>query len=225
MDFLGELRRQLEAFRVLLSGDLSAPVEHCPGWNVLGLAGHLGNENLWVATAVRDLHGDHQHVPVSADSLDTWFAGTCETMLAELSASPDTPAWTFAPPRTVGFWRRRRCHETMVHRWDAENALGRPTPIDPGLAADGVDEVLGTMAPRQVALDRTSAPRRAVRFHATDVGATWTYGPGEPVAEIAAPAESLYLLLWNRGRLDDPPISCTGDHDTARSTLVGPLVP
>ncbi|MDI2031155.1 maleylpyruvate isomerase family mycothiol-dependent enzyme [Saccharopolyspora sp. TS4A08] len=225
MDFLGELGRQLEAFRELLGGDLSVPIEHCPGWTLRELADHLGNENLWVATAVREGHGDHQRAPAPEDGLIAWFENTCETMLAELSADPESAAWTIAPPSTVGFWRRRRCHETVIHRWDAENALGRITPISPDLAADGVAEVFDTMAPRQVSLGRAPAPRHAIRLRATDTPATWTYGPGEPVAELAATAESLTLLLWNRLTPDDPAITCTGDREAARTILDGPLVP
>lgn len=225
MDFLGELAQQLDAFRDLLRGDLSAPIEHCPGWTLRDLADHLGNENLWVAAAVRDGHGDHEHVPAPEETLLAWFEDSCTTMLAELSAAPDTSAWTFAPPNTVGFWRRRRCHETAIHRWDAENALGRTTSIDAELAADGIAEVFDTMAPRQVQLDRAPAPRRAIRISATDAATTWTYGPGVPEAEIAAPARALYLLLWNRLPLDAPDITCSGDLDLVRAALSGPLVP
>ena len=38
---------------------------------------------------------------------------------------------------------RRMAHETAIHRADAESTAGPITPLDPGLAADGVDEVLG----------------------------------------------------------------------------------
>ncbi|MGI5328418.1 hypothetical protein [Actinomadura nitritigenes] len=38
--------------------------------------------------------------------------------------------------------------EALVHRWDAENALGNRRPLDPVLAGEGVAEVFDTMAPR-----------------------------------------------------------------------------
>nr|BFE67524.1 hypothetical protein GCM10020092_008250 [Actinoplanes digitatis] len=38
-------------------------------------------------------------------------------------------------------------HEISVHRWDAEAAAGRATPIETKLAADGVNEVLDTWLP------------------------------------------------------------------------------
>lgn len=225
MDFLGELTRQLGAFRDLLHGDLSVPIEHCPGWTLRDLADHLGNENRWVATAVRDGHGDHVRAPAPDHALIPWFEETCAEMLAELTTDPDEPAWTIAPPNTVGFWHRRRCHETVIHRWDAENSLGRITPIDPELATDGVAEVFDTMAPRQVALRRSPAPQHAIRFNASDTGSVWTYGPGSAVADCTAPSETLYLLLWNRLAPNDPAVTWCGDLEAARTTLTGRLVP
>jgi uncharacterized protein (TIGR03083 family) len=216
-----QLRHQLDAFRELLSGDLNTPVEHCPGWTLYDLADHVGNGNLWVATAIREKRGDREDAPAPRDTLVSWFEHTSTTMLDALTADPETPAWTFFPPHTVGFWLRRRCQETIIHRWDAENALGRRTPIDPALADDGVAEVFDTMAPRQIVRGRASEPEVAVRVHALDTGSSWTYGPGEPVAEIAGTAEDLLLMLWGRLPATHPAIAWTGD----RTALVGPLTP
>jgi hypothetical protein len=61
----------------------------------------------------------------------------------------DAPVWNFSAYPDVGrFWPRRQAQETAVHRWDAQRAVGEPEPIEPGLAADGIDELLevwGTM--------------------------------------------------------------------------------
>lgn len=225
MDFHAELRGQLDAFRDCLSGDLSAPVTHCPGWTLYELADHVGNGNLWVATAVREKHGDYQPSPAPREGLVSWFEDTSAAMLDALAADPDTEAWTFHPPHTVGFWRRRRCQETLMHRWDAENALGRAGPIDPALAADGVAEVFDIMAPRQITRGRASEPAAAVRFRALDTGGSWTYGPGEPVAEIAGTAEELLLMLWGRLPVTHPAITWSGDRLAAESVLAGPLTP
>ena len=41
------------------------------------------------------------------------------------------------------FWIRRMAQETVIHRVDAELALGEPfAPIPDDLALDGIDEVL-----------------------------------------------------------------------------------
>jgi uncharacterized protein (TIGR03083 family) len=125
----------------------------------------------------------------------------------------------------VGFWQRRRCQEALVHRWDAEHALGTAGPLDPALADDGIAEVIDTMAPRQVRLGRTAALAHAVGLHATDTGSLRILGPGDPVATANGTAADLLLLLW--GRLDacDPAVTWDGDGELARSVLAGALVP
>ncbi|NUR90458.1 MAG: maleylpyruvate isomerase family mycothiol-dependent enzyme, partial [Nonomuraea sp.] len=150
MDFLHELRLQLNAVRECLEGDLAAPIEHCPGWTLYDLARHMGNGNLWVATAVREKRDDHPAQAPPRDRVVEWYQGTSDAMLEALSGDPDAAAWTIFPPHTVGFWRRRRTHETVIHRWDAEHALGRVSPLSAALAHDGIAEVFDTMAPRQV---------------------------------------------------------------------------
>ncbi|MFF9284910.1 maleylpyruvate isomerase family mycothiol-dependent enzyme [Streptomyces griseosporeus] len=226
---LAHLRRELAAFRSCLDGDLSAPVEHCGDWTLRELAEHLGGSNLWAAAAVTEGHGDLRPDPAPREpaALARWFEDGCETLLAALDSDPGRPAWTFHPPHTVGFWIRRRCLETLVHRWDAELALGAARPLDARLAGEGVAEVLDTLAPRQVARGRARAPQSALRLRATDTGASWTYGPGAPVATLSGTAERLLLLLWGRMPLDDGGrFGWEGDEEAGRRLLTaGPLTP
>lgn len=223
--YLVHLRREFGAFEACLAGDLSARVEHCGDWTLYDLADHLGRDNLWAAAAVTEQRGDYEAPAAPRDpaALAEWLSRTCGVLLAALDTDPSASAWTIAPPPTVGFWQRRRCLETLVHRWDAEHALGIGGLLDPALAGDGVAEVIDTMAPRQVRLGRTSAPAHAVRLNATDTRSQWTFGPGDPVAAISGTAENLLLLLW--GRLDDPAITWDGDRVRARAALGGSLVP
>ena len=227
MDYLAHLRQELAAFEACLGGDLSAPVEHCGDWTLYDLASHLGGGNLWAAAAVTEQRGDYEAAPAPRDpsAVAEWFNGTGGVLVAALDTDPAASAWTIAPPPTVGFWQRRRCQEALVHRWDAEHALGTAGPLDPALADDGIAEVIDTMAPRQVRLGRSSAPSHAVRLCAGDTGSTWTFGPGEPVATIRAPATSLLLMLWGRLPADGPAIAWDGDRWTAQAALGGALVP
>jgi uncharacterized protein (TIGR03083 family) len=223
---LSRIRHELDSFRACLDGDLSAPVEHCGDWTLRDLAEHLGTGNLWAAAAVTEGRGDHRPpVPRDPDGPAEWFEGTCATLLDALEADPSAPAWTFHPPHTVGFWRRRRCLEALVHRWDAENALGTARPLDAELSCEGIAEVFDTMAPRLLALGRATPPVQAVRLTSTDTGASWTYGPGAPVASVAATAEELLLMLWGRLPADDERIVWEGDRRAGRRVLDGPLVP
>lgn len=225
--YLGHLRRDLDAFGACLAGDLAAPIEHCGDWTLRKLAGHLGRGNLWTVQAVTERRGDLERIPVPADQdeLRHWFTDTAEKLLAALDADPEQDAWTFAPPHTVGFWQRRRAQETLVHRWDAQHALGEPGPIDAELADDGVAEVFDTMAPRQIRIGRMSPPPHAIRLGTTDTGSAWTFGDGDPVATISATAADLLLLLWGRLAADDDALTWQGDRDAGLAVLAEPLTP
>ncbi|MFE1316047.1 maleylpyruvate isomerase family mycothiol-dependent enzyme [Kitasatospora phosalacinea] len=227
-DYLVELRRELDEFGALLDGDLSAPVEHCGNWKLADLVAHMGAGNLWVVTAVREGRGDNYResdAPGDPDGLRSWYADSADDLVAALSVDPATAAWTIAPPHTVGFWRRRRTQETLVHRWDAANALGLQQPLNAELAADGVAEVFDTMADRMVARGAATPPVRALRLTATDSARSWTYGPGEPVAEVAGTAEDLLLMLWGRKPRESDALAWTGDRAAGLAVLAGPLVP
>ncbi len=225
--YLAHLRRDLDAFAACLGADLSAPVAHCGSWTLYDLANHLGGGNLWSAAAVTERRGDHRAdaAPRDPAALAAWFSDTCGVLLTALEVDPSTPAWTFFPPETAGFWQRRRCLETLVHRWDAEHAAGITGKLDPELAGDGVAEVIDTMAPMQVQRGRARPPEQAVRLAATDTGSSWVLGPGDPVATASGAAGDLLLMLWHRLPAGDPAITWAGDHVTAQSILAGPLVP
>lgn len=226
--FLTSLRRELAAFEACLDRDLTTTIEHCGDWTLYDLADHLGKGNLWSATAVTEKRSDYGSTPAPREpaELKSWFHHTGEVLLAALQADPATEAWTFAPPRTVGFWHRRRCMETLIHRWDAEHALGEATPFDPRLAADGVTEVIDTMFPRQVRIDRTTLPERGLRLVTTDTDQTWTLGPdSDPAATAHGTAQTLFLLLWSRVSPEDPAIEWSGDLTAGLQALDRPLVP
>lgn len=235
IDFFAVLRSELETYAALIDGltkqDLDRQVASCAPWTLYELTDHLGNGNLWVATAVREGHGRNDQertAPHEPAALHTWLQSTDEEILAALDAHPETRVWTFSTlvPQTVGFWRRRRAHETRMHRWDAEVALGRAAePFEPEFAADAVSEVFELFAPRMIQRGRATEPAAALAVRATDVGRTWTYGPGEPVAEIAGTAPDLALRLWNRLGADAPRLVWSGDREAGERVLAGPLVP
>jgi uncharacterized protein (TIGR03083 family) len=222
LDYLALLRHEDDLFLDCLGGDLTAPVEHCGDWTLRDLGEHLGQGNLWAATAITERRGDHRPGPAPV-GIGDWYAETARVLGEALAADPAAEAWTFAPPRTVGFWRRRRCLEALVHRWDAEHALGVPSRLDPALCGDGIAEVIEVFVPRMVKRGLAAEPEVAVRFTATDLGGEWVLGPGDPVATLDGTAQELMLALWNRAAL--PWDGLTGDGDAARAALRGPLVP
>ena len=177
--------------------------------------------------AVTERRGDHQApaAPRDPGDLAAWFGRTSTRLLEVLGQDPSLEAWTIYPPRTIGFWRRRRCLETLVHRWDAQNALGTGGVLDPVLAGEGVAEVIDTIVPRQVELGRAVNPGRAVRLLAADTGRSWVLGPGTPVATVSASAQDLLLMLWHRLPADDPEIGWDGEVAAGQRVLAGSLVP
>jgi uncharacterized protein (TIGR03083 family) len=234
LDFLALLRSELDLYAALLDGltkaDLERPVPSCAPWDLYELTDHLGNGNLWVATAVRERHGRNDQertAPHEPASLRTWFQSTVEEVGSVLDVPPETEAWTFSSlmPRTVGFWQRRRAHETRMHRWDAEHTLGAPEPFEPELAADAVTEVFELFAPRMVQRGIAAEPSAALKVSATDIGRSWNYGPGAPVAELAGTASDLALRLWNRLGADDPALVWSGDREAGERIVAAPLVP
>ncbi len=231
MDFLAILRDRLTAFGELITADvdLTAPVPTCGDWTLHDLVEHMGRGNQWVVTAVAELRGNDDGEPAPHDpaELRAWFDRTSDALVTALSADPATQAWTFTrlAPRTVGFWRRRRTHETVMHLWDAQFALGTAAPIDAALADDGIAEVFDMFAQRMIDRGLATPPEAAVQVRSTDTGTIRTYGKGEPTAEIAAPAADLLLLLWQRKPSSDPAFAWQGDRESGESVLAGPLTP
>lgn len=233
-DFFSVLRSELAAYAALLpdlaKADLGRPVPSCAPWTVYELTDHLGNGNLWVTTAVQEGHGRNDQertAPHDPASLHTWFLSTVDQITTALSADAATEAWTFTSlmPRTVGFWQRRRAHETRMHRWDAENALGTAEPFEAAFAADAITEVFELFAPRMIQRGLAAEPRTALKLTATDVGRSWEYGPGEPVAEVAGTASDLALMLWRRLGPDAAGLAWSGDRGAGETVVRGPLVP
>ena len=200
-DWLALLRNLTGRFAgVLEHADLGAPVTHCPDWSVRDLAIHLGGVHQWAAHAVTAGSPDREPVTlVSDDELTGWYRRSAADLIDVLAATPvDGPAWTLDEcDRTAGFWRRRQVHETAVHLWDIEEALGEPRPIDPALAWDGVLEVVEVMYPRQVRLRRIGPLATGLRLVAADVDSEVTLGSDAPLV-VRDRAEVLLRLLWHR---------------------------
>lgn len=229
-------RLHTEAHRVsdlATDADLTTPVPSCPGWTARQLVEHLGSVHRWATEIVRTgERADAPAPPADPDALVPWYAEGAAALLEALArADPGSPCWGFGPrPRLAGFWARRQAHETAVHRWDLEVALGGPGDLDAELSADGVDEVVTMLFPRQVRLGRQAPLADALAL--VDVsGSRWvvtgdgTAPPTTPDATVTGPPDRLLLLLWRRIGLDGAGVSVSGDPDAARRVLGAALVP
>jgi uncharacterized protein (TIGR03083 family) len=230
LDYTAHLRSDGERMARAVAFDLDAHVPTCPAWNVAKLTIHTGQHHRWVADAVRK-GGDPPEEPrkpgLRGDELVAWFREGW-TDLADLLDSVDdaAPAWTWSGDDRAGFWRRRTALETLVHRWDAENAVGDPAPLDPALSEDGIDEMVFVMM-GQGAYD---GPGLRVAVAPSDVGGRWMVDleDGQPpravVAEspsgdvsVGGTAEDVLLFLW--GRLGPEAVELDGDQAATGALL------
>lgn len=232
---MDESARFVDALRTT-AGDVRVPT--CPDWDADDLLWHLGKVQAFWATIVREGIVDAAQVgqieavrPSTRAGLFEYFEHVSADLQSALADIPDdsTPAWTWSPDHTVGFIRRRQAHEALIHRVDAEVTAGARTSMDPGLCADGVEEILrviygghprwGTFTPdpgRLLRLTTTDAgtsclvqlgrftghdPDEDADVDETDIGVLDDDG-ADHAALVTATAADLDCWLWHRPTVD-----------------------
>lgn len=205
-DHLEALRRDGDALLHAAGRNPMAPVPTCPGWSVVDLLAHLLRVYRYAARQARSeerLPGDDTELAPEAVPAAVADAHA-ELLLVLAELDPDAPAWNSLPdaPDLAGYWGRRMAVETALHRWDVENAVGQPTPIEPALACDGIDEALTDLLPRR---RRRAGETMAgsAHLHATD-------------APEGSPAE------WTLTLLADAAVHVRRSHEKADAALRGP---
>ena len=223
-------RRLIEVAR----RDLDAAVPTCGDWRLRDLAGHMG----WVHGLVGSYVADRATEPMSRDRMpqvpddDTavdFAAASLDRLVGALARTePDTPVWNWSSRPDAGFYFRRMLHETSVHRWDAENAVGETGPVDGDQGRDGVDEYFEFVLPNAQKRKRRDLPAGSLHLHRTDGDGEWiAHADGDDVvferahikgdAAIRGPGGSLFLAMWNRLPLGDGSLSVVGDEATAQA--------
>lgn len=220
---------------LIRSGDLTAPVPGLGRWKVRDVAAHLGGVHRWATRIVtsRSMDGpSFTKAKLDGRELCDWFDEGVEQLLAAFEVNPlDDPCPNFSPgsEKTVRWWARRQTHETTVHRWDIERALGCTTPISPVIAVDGIDEFLDVFV-RTRGKQQLRAP---LVLATTKPAKVWTLTPaGRPgrvdvtpgriagvTTEIGGSPEDVLLLLWGRHPLTDVDLEVRGDVDVAASLI------
>jgi uncharacterized protein (TIGR03083 family) len=241
--WIGALRTEGPVFAAAVAeAPAETPVLSCPGWTVADLAHHLTRTYVWVrtvltaGTATRPERHDPE--PPAGLTADQWYRQEYDQLMALFEGlDPEAPAWNFAPqPKKAGFWPRRMAHETAVHRWDAQLAIGAGEPIEAKLAADGVSEVLDTWLPA----GRRIEPGQwhgVVQLTATDAAQDWYLRlRGEGVAlldtatildhddhnaraQVTGTASDLQLALM--GRISFDALGVAGDRRLLTGLRVG----
>lgn len=162
----------------------TSPVPSCPGWTASDLLWHLTEVQLFWGIIVRDRLDDPDTAetkkpprPEDYQALQSLAHEATRQLVDVLVATPaPTRVWTWATDQTAGFVLRRQAHEALIHRLDAELTLGDVTPLDPVLAADGVDELLRVMYGSVPAWGSVMPDGSPGRVMATDSGRSWDIG-------------------------------------------------
>ena len=135
---------------LLLEVPGDVPLPHLPGWTVTDVGQHLAGDFVWATRAIRQRRMPRagiRPVRVTGPALSGELHRLTEEMadaLREAVDDPDGSCPNFAEGAAgrLGWWPRHQAFETVLHRWDLEVPTGRHDPVDPWLAADGVDELL-----------------------------------------------------------------------------------
>lgn len=251
--YLDHIRSESARFRAVLADtDPTAPVPTAPDWTAADLLWHVAAEvqHFWTyvlesrpAEPTEDTYTElerptdasYQDLLARFDELNARFLKTLE------QTRPEEPVWSWSNDQTAAFTYRRQAHEILIHRLDAELTAGTVTPLDPALAADGVDELLDVFYGGKPDWATFAGGDHYVRVDAVDTGTqTWVQlglvsgtrpngdrledepdlsvvpaedvpAGTEPDVVIEGPAADLDAWLWRRR--DDEGIEVTGDTD------------
>jgi uncharacterized protein (TIGR03083 family) len=222
-------------YRLLASAIPEAPVDvpSCPGWTTKDLAKHMAHVYLGQAYVVEtgSQAENKEHLapyPRTEDFMEFMSWGFAAITKALDINRPERPTWSWHySDHSVDFWFRRMAHETVIHRIDAEQAVGTVSKIDEALALDGVDEVLDFLPlmgswPEVPNVDfgivsivaSTKNGSKVWDLHFTDQAATVSATDKPNSAArlvISGDAEAMDLYLWGRIDSSDPRISITGE--------------
>lgn len=199
--------------------DGGTPVPTCPGWDLRALAEHTGAVHRWAAAMVRDAAAhrypreemDHGYPAGFAGFADWLRAGAVLLTEAMKSRDPETEVWGWAGERSAAFWSRRQLHETVVHRADAEIALGIAPEVDEDVAADGVAEFFDVLpyARWRPLLAELKGDGESISWRA-GTGGSWlvrltpagfAYERSDAAGDVTVRTETtgdLMLTLWGR---------------------------
>jgi uncharacterized protein (TIGR03083 family) len=201
--------------------DLEVAVPSCPGWALRELLFHQGMVFRWIGEIVARRATERvpfrevpdRKMPEGGEA--AWLLAGAERTVERLRATgPDLAVWGWAHGGGTRWWGRRIAHESLVHRIDAELAVGARPEADAALAADNVDELLtNALDLRARAFEGRSGLAGAgdsLHLHCTDVPGEWqllrtaeafTLEYGHAKADAAVRGTARDVMLWLNGRL------------------------
>lgn len=205
-------RDAIAGLTAALLEDPDAAVGYYPAWTLRDLAVHVVRVHVMACTSLAEgadvrpsyeLEVDPRTPPnVLADELDR----VAQQLRGEVEACPHPSVWTPTPSSSAApaFWRRRMLSESVLHRWDAESALGRAWAPGSGLVEEVIDEFLAS----RIDPGATGSQSGLVVL---DVGtARWSVGVAG-TAQATVTAEPVDLWLWLNRRGDSGDLRVGGD--------------
>ncbi|GAA3038813.1 maleylpyruvate isomerase family mycothiol-dependent enzyme [Streptomyces glomeratus] len=216
--------------------DLATEVPSCPGWTLADLVKHTGSVQRWFSVLLRARIQEPPRtrevdlrLPDREDGYPDWLAESASVAADAFAVTdPNLPMWAWGADQHARFWARRMLFETLVHRVDAEVALGLRPAIDRPVAVDGIDEFLVNLpyatffAPH---LANLRGADKTIRFRTTDGGDAWlvrlrpdgfgldTADPtvGTADATVQGTAADLLLLVYGRLPYEAEALAHEGD--------------
>ncbi len=235
---LRTIAREGEALLAAAERRPDAAVRACPGWSTTDLAIHITSVHRrvahWCANRLAEPARWPDHEPPDPSVPWEWCRDGLDLVVAALGGiGPDDAVWSWTDRRDGGFYHRRMLHETVIHHWDVQDAIGTPGHIDAEIATDGVNELTevglryrgdGTSIEYpdgDVLLERSDGTDRW-RLRAMDgtllVARNGDAGTSAD-ATVHGHAEDLLLYLWGRRGH----VTVNGDTDVAEAwTRVAP---
>jgi uncharacterized protein (TIGR03083 family) len=234
--YLGAIRENSSMLADAAGLDLKAPVPTCPGWYSATLAAHIGEvQRSWahiVRTRAQEPVGLPESEFDSCPGLLTWYraaergsvdlntipgclvdwsrASTDQLLRAFEESQPEEAIWHWSGDNRPITHMRNQAMEATVHRWDAQNAQGATSPIDPAIALDGIAQHFEVQIPAARHWNEyVKGQGETYHFHRTDGPGEWlvtfdgdTISVWEEHAKgdiaIRGSAEDIFLWLWGR---------------------------
>lgn len=213
-------------------GRAGSAISSCPGWTMADLVAHVAPvyRGWFTSNVGRSPHEECDLATASAAARvsipDTYeqrvdFVAESTAEFAAFAAGQDLDGevWAFGSNKPRRFWVHRAATEIALHRWDAESAVGTPTPLSAERAATSLDELVMDLWPALVRLQGTAlvadfaVPEDAAGMRAVDSGRSWRFGRTAdhdvairtdelPRTVVAGAGQDLVLYQWGRVDLD-----------------------
>jgi len=229
--YLEDLSTEAGRLAAVTGEALERAVPSCPEWTGRDLVEHVWHVyTFWLAqvlaaNATAPLELGDRAMPAEGEPAE-WLEQAADELAEALrAAGPEAPCWNWSGrDATTGWLARRMALESAIHRYDGELTAADPTPIEPRLSADGIDEFLSVHLRTDLPEVPTATLGGSLCLASSDTDDAWTVeigggrlrvrnDRGPASAYLRGPVSDLFLFVWNRVVIDA--LELTGDRAVA----------